>query len=115
MESFLTRRTPPALHEKILKNIADLAAANRDYELGINSTVSSVTANLADGAGHAGVRGPPWGVDFVKFQPIFDDGYVLDNSPDLLLGFDDVDSLLEIASRLEIGCQIETESTRILE
>ena len=107
MESFLTRRTPPALHEKILKNIADLAAANRDYELGINSTVSSVTANWLTVRDMLGF-GASLGVDFVKFQPIFDDGYVLDNSPDLLLGFDDVDSLLEIASRLEIGCQIET-------
>ena len=90
MESFLTRRTPPALHAKVLQNVAEIAGSGRKCELGINCTVSSVTANWLT------VRdmlefGESACLDFVKFQPVFDDGYVSANSPGLLLGPDDVD------------------------
>ena len=99
MESFLTRRTPPALHGKILQNIADIAGPDRDYELGINCTVSHVTANWI--TVHDMLEfGTRLDADFVKFQPMFDDGYVSGNSPDLLLGAGDTDQLLGIASRL---------------
>ena len=107
IESFLTRRTPPALHGKILKNIADLAAPDRDYELGINSTVSSVTANWLTVRDML-VFGASLSVDFVKFQPVFDDGYVSENSPDLFLGPGDVGQLLDVASRLEAAVRPAT-------
>ena len=99
MESFLTRRTPPALHAKIIQDVIEIAKPSRKYELGINCTVSSVTANWLT------VRsmlefGELAQVDCVKFQPIFDDGYVSTHSSDLLLGPDNVDSLLEIASNV---------------
>ena len=99
MESFLTRRTPPALHGKILRGIADIAGSGRNFELGINCTVSHVTANWI--TVHDMLKfGAALDVDFVKFQPIFDDGYVSGNSPDLLLGAGDAEQLLEIARRL---------------
>lgn len=99
MASFMTRRTPPMLHRKILRSLRDLGGPDRWFELGINSTVSSVTANwitvkdlLEFGRGLC--------ANFVKFQPVFDDGYVSANSAELLLGADDVGPLLEVASRL---------------
>ena len=100
MESFLTRRTPPALHGKMLRDMAGIAGPDRNYELGINCTVSHVTANWI--TVHDMLEfGAALDVDFVKFQPIFDDGYVSGNSPDLLLGMGDAVHLLDIASRLD--------------
>ena len=99
MESFLTRRTPPALHAKVLRNVVEIAGNDRKYELGINCTVSSVTANWLTVKGMLEF-GESAHVDCVKFQPVFDDGYVSANSSDLLLGPDDVGLLQEIASNV---------------
>ena len=99
MESFLTRRTPPALHAKVLRNVAGIAGPGRKFELGINCTVSSVTANWLTVRGMLEF-GESARLDCVKFQPVFDDGYVSANSPDLLLGPDDVTPLQEIASNV---------------
>ena len=99
IESFMTRRTPPRVHANILRNLGRIGG-RREYELGINATVSRVTASwlsvreLLEFGGRAGV-------DFVKFQPIFDDGYVSANSPDLLLTADDAQPLREIADNLD--------------
>ena len=100
MESFMTRRTPPALHAEILINLEEMAGPGRRFELGINSTITSVTSNWIT-AGDLLRFGAVLNLDFVKFQPIFDDGYVSANSPDLMLGPDDAASLLEVASKLE--------------
>lgn len=98
-ESFMTRRTPPRVHASILRNLEKMGG-RRGYELGINSTVSRVTASwlAVKGLLEFGER---IGADFVKFQPIFDDGYVSANSPDLLLTADDAQPLREIARRLD--------------
>ena len=95
VESFMTRRTPPALHGQIMRNMSDVAEL--DHEFGINATISRITANRITVADLLEF-GLKVNADFVKFQPIFDDGYVSKNSPDLLLGPDSVDALLEIAS-----------------
>lgn len=97
-ESFLVRRTPPILHRAILKNVADIAGLG--CELGINCTVSRVTANWMTVSDMLEF-GMNAGVDFVKFQPVFDDGYVGAHSGDLLLQPEDVPHLLDIASKLE--------------
>lgn len=100
MESFMTRRTPPVLHGEILHNLEEMAGPGRRFELGINSTVTSVTANWIT-VGDLLRFGIELDLDFVKFQPIFDDGYVSANSPDLMLGAGNTASLLEVATRLE--------------
>ena len=100
MESFMTRRTPPALHGEILRNLEEMARPGRRFELGINSTVTSVTANWIT-VWDLLRFGAELNLDFVKFQPIFDDGYVSANSPDLMLSADDVAPLLDVAARLE--------------
>lgn len=100
VESFMTRRTPPALHADILYNMEEMAGPGRRFELGINSTLTSVTSNWIT-VGDMLRFGARLDLDFVKFQPIFDDGYVSANSPDLMLGPDDVEPLLEVASKLD--------------
>lgn len=97
IESFMTRRTPPALHKRIMINLREMSGQGRKFELGINATVSSVTASPVSVADLLGF-GLELGADFVKFQPVFDDGYVSKNSPELLLGPDSAGPLLEIAS-----------------
>lgn len=100
MESFMTRRTPPATHREILHSLEEMAGPGRRFELGINATVTSITSSwiTVEALLRFGAR---LGLDFVKFQPVFDDGYVSANSPDLMLGADDVPLLLEVASKLE--------------
>ena len=100
VESFMTRRTPPALHADILYNMEEMAGPGRRFELGINSTLTNVTSNWIT-VGDMLRFGARLDLDFVKFQPIFDDGYVSANSPDLMLGSDDVGPLLEVASKLD--------------
>jgi molybdenum cofactor biosynthesis enzyme MoaA len=95
-----TRETPPAVHAKILSNLEKIAAGARTFELGINSVVSHPTANWEN------VRALlQWGlnlrVDFVKFQPVFDDGYVGRNAPELKLSPSDIPALLEISDSVD--------------
>ena len=99
-EATKTRMTPPKLHSQIVSNLEKIAASPRRFELGINSVVSHPTANWRN------VRallefGRRIGVQFIKFQPIFDDGYVGSNAPELRLGRDDAESLAEIAGSIE--------------
>ena len=111
VESYHTRGTQLNTHKQILDIIRYAAGLeSRRFELGINCTVSHVTANwdtvrqLLD----FGIRHK---LDFIKFQPIFDDGYVLKNAPGLLLSKKDVGPLLYIAdmvSQMEDGCGITT-------
>ena len=98
-EMLLVRGTPPALHAAVLGEIRR-AASSTGMEIGINATVTSATARWASAGGLLGF-GRGAGVDFVKFQPVFDDGYAGANAPHLLLAKEDAPRLLEIASRLE--------------
>src|SRR6266581_3491822 len=95
-----TRETSPALHAKILTNLEKIAKADRHFELGINSVVSHPTANWRNVQALL-----QWAlnimVDFVKFQPMFDDGYVGQNAPELRLSPLDVPALLEISDSVE--------------
>ena len=100
-ESFLVRRTPSRTHRGILSLIESVAGPGRDFELGINATVTHVTANRRTVNGLLGF-GRRMGLDFVKFQPVFDDGYTSLNAPDLLLGRRDVPGLEEIAKRADL-------------
>ncbi len=102
-----TRETPNGLHAKILSNLEKIAAAPRSFEFGINSVVSHPTANWEN------VRTLlQWGfnlkVDFMKFQPVFDDSYVGRNAPELKLGLSDVSGLLEISDSVDTICHPPT-------
>ena len=93
------RRTPPAVHAAVLRGI-ERAASSGIAEIGINATVTGATASWATVSGLLDF-GRRAGVDFVKFQPVFDDGYASANAPGLLLTRADAPRLLDIASRLD--------------
>ena len=96
-ESAAARATPPAQHRDILRNLGRIASGAGRPELGINATVSSATARWSTVRGLLEL-GSALDLDFVKFQPVFDDGYASANAPELLLGSGDAVPLREIAS-----------------
>ena len=98
-EAYQTRMTPPLLHKQILSNLRQMPSPRR-YELGINAVVSHRTANW-DTVGGLLTFASEINADFVKFQPVFDDGYVSKNAPHLKLSESDVPNLLEIRGRIE--------------
>ena len=100
MESFLTRSTHPKLHKEILENLENISNMDRNFELSINSTISHITANWITVKNMLDF-GTKLGIDCIKFQPIFDDGYASRNAPELLLSNHDVENLLEIASKID--------------
>jgi molybdenum cofactor biosynthesis enzyme MoaA/predicted O-methyltransferase YrrM len=95
--SRLTRQTPLKIHRQIIANLKEIADSHRNFELGINAVVSHVTANCKN-VQDLLEFGQSIGVDYVKFQPIFDDGYVTINPPDLILTVSDSKELLRISS-----------------
>ena len=99
-ESMLTRGTTAVIHRKIISSLLDICKHQRDFELGINSVVSHVTANWKT-VSKMLEFGYMLGVDFVKFQPIFDDGYVRLNAPGLMLTPSDSPKLSKISILLE--------------
>jgi molybdenum cofactor biosynthesis enzyme MoaA len=99
-ESMETRETPFEVHQQLITDLIEVCRQPREFELGINSVVSHVTANWET------VRGilefaQKLRLDFVKFQPIFDDGYVVHNTPHLMLSSADYANLKRIEYRLE--------------
>jgi molybdenum cofactor biosynthesis enzyme MoaA len=99
-ESLLVRETPPNVHRQMMANLKDIGQHKADFEIGLNSVVSHVTANwqtirkLLEFASKINA-------DFVKFQPIFNDGYVGLRAPYLMLTSSDSQRLHEIAALLE--------------
>ncbi len=98
-EAMLTRATPSSIHRKIVSNLQGIRCGKRDFEFGINAVVSRVTANWGS-VGSILQFANGLGVDFVKFQPVFDDGYVSMNAADLMLSPSDADKLFDIGRRL---------------
>ena len=99
-EATLTRETPFQLHNTILKNLEKIARSREDLELGINSVVSHITANRRTVDGLLNF-GRCLDLDFVKFQLIFNDGYIGRTTPDLLLTRNDAVNLIDIALYIE--------------
>ena len=93
------RLTPPGTHAKILDSIREIASEVHGFEFGINATVSHATSDWASAGGLLGFAGDV-GMDFVKFQPLFDDGYASGSAPDLLLTGEDAAGLEDVADRL---------------
>lgn len=99
-EVLQTRETIPQIHRQIMSNLIEISKHDREFELGINSVVSHITANWSSVHGLLEF-GNRVNVDFIKFQPIFNDGYVEVNAPNLMLDSIDTPALFEIAQRLE--------------
>lgn len=104
---FMANRGLPAKSlARILENLRD-TARNRHFELGINAVVTSATASVESVSQLLSVA-EALGLDFVKFQPVFDDGYVGRNAPGLRLGPADADTLDEISKLIETGVSVPT-------
>ena len=99
-EAFITRQTPRDLHAQVTDNLRRISGQPRSFEFGLNAVVSHPTANRST-VGSLLDFAKEVDLDFVKFQPIFDDGYASRNCPDLLLGGGDVEELLRIAELVE--------------
>jgi pyruvate-formate lyase-activating enzyme len=104
---FATRGWRAPQLERVIANVRRAAAGAEDLELGINAVVSRPTANwrcvdelLAFASSLA--------LATVKFQPVFDDGYLSSSAPWLALDSRDVPNLVLIADRVaDVGC-VET-------
>lgn len=97
--ALITRDTPKQLLEQVISNLERISDLPREFELGINSVASHPTANLKT-VERILKFGRSLGVDFVKFQPVFDDGHVSRSAPDLLLTERDVPGLLRVAEAI---------------
>jgi cyclic pyranopterin phosphate synthase len=98
------RGLPAKSFERILEHLRD-AAEGRTFGLGLNAVVTTATASVASVrellAFAAGLR-----LDFVRFSPVFDDGYVGRNAPHLRLGEADADALESIAALVGAGVPV---------
>jgi MoaA/NifB/PqqE/SkfB family radical SAM enzyme len=100
------RGLPSTSLARILENLRD-AARDRHFGLGINAVVTSATTSVESVSGLLSIA-EALGLDFVKFQPVFDDGYVGRNAPGLRLGPSDAEALDEISKLLERGGSVPT-------
>ncbi len=98
-ESLLTRRTQLRIHRQLISNLKEIGKNKKGFELGINSVVSSVTANSKTVRGLLEF-GQSINADYVKFQPIFNDGYVGTIAPQLMLNSSHSNELSKISTIL---------------
>ncbi|MBL8766232.1 MAG: radical SAM protein [Planctomycetes bacterium] len=83
----VARRMSRTQHERVLRNLSDTCshARSRSLEVSVNCVLSAANCSVStvqELAEHASSLG----VTAVKFQPIFDDGYLGTNAPQLQLG-----------------------------
>lgn len=102
----VNRGLPSSSLARILGNLRD-ASRGRRFGLGINAVVTSATA-ATESVAQLLSFAEALELDFVKFQPVFDDGYVGRNAPGLRLGPSDAETLEEIAELIEAGVSVPT-------
>jgi pyruvate-formate lyase-activating enzyme len=100
------RGLPSRSLAKILKNLFD-ASLQRHFGLGINAVVTSATASAAN-VHQLLSYAADLGLDFVRFQPVFDDGYVGMNAPHLQLGPSNAEGLEAIYDLVGAGTPVLT-------
>ena len=98
-EEYASRRTDPEMFRNILASLREISSLHREFELGINTVVTHANAKWGS------IRkllefSEELDLDFIKFSPIFDDGYAGLNAPDLLLTENDVDNLRIIGEKI---------------
>ena len=98
-EEMATRKTSPDMLRNILAVIGEISRSERHFELGINSVVSHINSNW-DSIQTLIEYAKGVSLDYVKFQPIFDDGYVTETSPWLNLSENDCAGLREISEHI---------------
>ena len=99
-ESKETRGIPFNYHQKTISHLIEISKHKKEFEIGLNSVVSHITANWKTVKGILEFA-QSLHLDFVKFQPIFTDGYVEQNAPSLMLSPSDYGSIMEICECLD--------------
>jgi pyruvate-formate lyase-activating enzyme len=89
------RGLPAKSLARIIENLRG-AAEGRTFGLGINAVVTSATASV-DNVRELLMFAASLHLDFVRFLPVFDDGYVGSNAPHLRLGDADAGPLEAVA------------------
>ena len=90
------RGLPYSSFRSVLNNLIRLATdSSRDYKIAINVVLTKMNTSLGD------IRqlldfAERWGIDEVKFQPVYDDGFLSINAPELKLDKSDVPRLIAI-------------------
>lgn len=99
-KSEVTRGTDPTIHNQIISELKAISEEKINLEIGINSVVSSLTANWKNVKEILNF-GKSINAKYVKFQPIFDDGYVTKNAPYLKLNSSNCLELYRIAKKIQ--------------
>ena len=98
-EEFTSRRTSQDTFRKVLATLREISGPNRNFELAINTVVTHANARW-ESISRLLEFSENLGLDFIKFSPIFDDGFAGMNAPDLLLSENDVDNLRTIGEEI---------------
>lgn len=100
------RRYEESMSDKIFQNFENVLR-QENMEIGINTVINSI--NLGDSSlVELSVFASENQIDFIKFQPVFDDGYTSKNAPHMLLNKSHGDRVLEIGKQIIAECKIET-------
>lgn len=99
MEEYASRRTSEERFGKILSTLRKISGLNRNFELGINTVVTHANAKW-ESISKLLEFSEELELDFIKFNPIFDDGYAGIHAPDLLLTEKDAMNLRVIGERI---------------
>ena len=98
-EEYASRRTSPEMFRNILTTLREISSPSRTFELGINTVVTHTNAKW-ESISKLLDFSEELDLDFIKFSPIFDDGYAGLNAPDLLLTEMDADNLRIIGEKI---------------
>jgi len=85
-------------HKKVVQNIrmiSEYKQNHNSFEFGINVTLSKVNIEKKSVVNTIAFLND-LNLDFVKFQPIFNDGYVENNAPELLFDKDNSEQILDV-------------------
>lgn len=98
-----TRGWPEETFRRVLRNLEGAAERRdkRSFELGINCTVASCNSNW-NNVREVLKKASDLQLDYVKFLPVFDDGYLGRRAPHLRLGKREIAALEEIAEKLPL-------------
>ena len=98
-EEYASRGTPLKMFRKIIATLREISDPNRAFEMGINTVVTHANAKW-ESINRLLDFSEELELDFIKFNPIFDDGYAGKNAPYLMLTEKDADKLRIIGEKI---------------
>lgn len=97
-----TRGLSSIQHKKVVSNLIHLidSTSKIDFEIGLNVVISSANI-LGEEIYDILEFGETHQIDWIKFQPVFNDGYVQNNAPELILNPSHSNRLREIGNKIQ--------------